>query len=196
MGEMPNQSSSAEDGFLKGQLLLAMPHMSDPRFERSVVYLCTHSEDGAMGIAINRQITSISFQELLDHLGIDVSVAGDAIPVHAGGPVETGRGFVLHSADYFEESSLIIGETMALTATPAILRAIAEEKGPQNFIIALGYSGWAPGQLAAEIQANGWLHTEADTEIVFNTEISQKWPRALAKLGVDLTKLSLDSGHA
>ncbi|RMF11699.1 MAG: YqgE/AlgH family protein [Alphaproteobacteria bacterium] len=184
-----------KEGYLTGQLLLAMPGMEDPRFERTVIYLCAHSDEGAMGLVINRPCTNISFPALLEQLGIDVQNAPE-IPINSGGPVETGRGFVLHSADYVQDSTLVVSETVALTATIDVLTAIAENRGPRSSLIALGYAGWGPGQLDAEMQRNGWLTAEADEDLVFNTELNLKWPRAMAKLGVDVSMLSTQAGHA
>ena len=182
---------------LTGQLLLAMPQMQDPRFARSVVYVCAHSEDeGAMGLVVNKLLASLTMNELFTHLKLEPSAIGHSRPVHFGGPVEPGRGFVLHSADYREEATLIIGEEFAITATLDILRAIGKGGGPRRSLLALGYAGWAPGQLDAEMQANGWLSVPADADLVFDTDFDAKWRRALAKLGIDLTSLSTDSGHA
>ncbi|MFQ5534845.1 MAG: YqgE/AlgH family protein [Sphingomonadales bacterium] len=185
-----------ENVYLEGQLLLAMPTMSDPRFERSVIYLCAHSAEGAMGLVINKMVGNITFPQLLDQLDIEVEQPNEHILIHAGGPVEPTRGFVLHSADYVQESTLIVSETVALTATVDILKAIARNSGPQHSLLALGYAGWGPGQLDNEIQANGWLHTEADHELLFETEAQLKWPLAMAKLGVNVSMLSTEAGHA
>lgn len=185
-----------KEGYLEGQLLLAMPNIGDPRFERTAIYMCSHSSEGAMGLVINREIENINFGQLLEQLTIETEGPITDIPIHAGGPVETGRGFVLHSADYVQDTTLIVSETIALTATVDILRAIAEDRGPRNHLLALGYAGWAAGQLEMEIQANGWLSVRADEEIVFNTELEDKWPRAMAMLGVDLSMLSSEAGHA
>jgi putative transcriptional regulator len=182
---------------LTGQLLLAMPQMMDPRFARSVVYLCAHSgEAGAMGLVINKLLASLTMDELFAHLKLEPSAIGRSRPVHFGGPVEPGRGFVLHTADYREEATLTVGEEFGVTATLDILRAIGRGEGPQRSLLALGYAGWAPGQLDAEIQANGWLSVEADADLVFDRDNDGKWQRALAKLGIDLTMLSTDAGHA
>ncbi|WP_321394267.1 YqgE/AlgH family protein [Emcibacter sp.] len=193
-----------KQGYLEGQLLLAMPGMADPRFDHSVIYVCSHNEEGAMGLIINKRTTSIDFPSLLDQLDIDVESSfssneahlSDPILLHAGGPVEIGRGFILHSADYVQDSTMIISETIALTATVDILSAIARGEGPQDYIVALGYSGWGAGQLEQELQQNSWLNIEADEELVFRTDLELKWPRAMAKLGVDVSLLSMDSGHA
>jgi putative transcriptional regulator len=180
-----------------GQLLVAMPQMLDERFARSVVYLCAHSgEAGAMGLVINKPLGSLTMGELLAQLDISSSRIADSRPVHFGGPVEAGRGFVLHTADYSEEATLIVNGNIAVTATLDILRAIAKGQGPRQSLFALGYAGWAPGQLDAEIQANGWLSVAADDDIVFDPDHDGKWRRALAKLGVDLSMLSTDAGHA
>jgi len=182
---------------LTGQLLVAMPQMSDPRFARSVVYLCAHSDEaGAMGLIINKQLASLTLGELFAQLDIEPSAAADLRPVHFGGPVEAGRGFVLHTADYREEATLHVGDNISVTATLEVLRAIGKNRGPRRSLFALGYAGWAPGQLDAEIQANGWLSVPADDEIVFASDYDGKWNRALGKLGIDLSALSSEAGHA
>jgi putative transcriptional regulator len=182
---------------LVGQLLVAMPQMGDPRFARSVIYLCAHSGDaGAMGLVINKVLGSLTMAELLAQLEIEPGAAAKARPVHFGGPVEPGRGFVLHTDDYREEATLPVAGNISVTATLEILRAIGKGRGPRQSLLALGYAGWRPGQLDAEIQANGWLSVAADEEIVFNTDHGAKRRRALAKLGVDLSTLSSDAGHA
>jgi len=181
---------------LAGQLLVAMPQMTDPRFERWVVYLCAHSEEaGAMGLVINKLLASLTMDELFAHLKLEPSRLNRPRPVHFGGPVDPGRGFVLHSTDYREDATLTVGE-FAVTATLDILRAIGNGEGPRHSLLALGYAGWAPGQLDAEIQANGWLSVEADSELLFGGELDAKWERALKKLGVSLSMLSTDAGHA
>ncbi|MCA3560800.1 MAG: YqgE/AlgH family protein [Aestuariivirga sp.] len=189
--------------YLDGQLLIAMPGMSDPRFERSVIYMCAHSEQGAMGIIINKITPMMSFGELLSQLDL---AGEDALappvelmqmPVLFGGPVEQGRGFVLHTSDYFTaDSSLPVTENIALTATVDILRAMARGGGPQRAVLALGYSGWAPGQLENEIQHNGWLTCHADTDIIFEVGFDDRYHAALRKLKIDPAMLSRDSGHA
>jgi putative transcriptional regulator len=191
-------------GYLDGQLLIAMPAMGDARFARAVIYMCAHSADGAMGIIINQRAPNISFTELLEQLDIVPAKERIRLPeglhamaVHLGGPVETGRGFVLHSADYFkEESTLPIDELVCLTATVDILRDIAKGAGPDKALLALGYAGWAPGQLDSEIQANGWLHCAADSELIFDPEVGRKYSRALGKIGIDPIRLVNDSGHS
>jgi putative transcriptional regulator len=182
---------------LSGQLLVAMPQMMDPRFARSVVYVCAHSEeDGAMGLVVNKLLASLTMDELMTHLNLEPTRLDEPRPVHFGGPVEPGRGFVLHTPDYREEATLSIGEEFAVTATLDILRAIGRGEGPRRNLLALGYAGWAPGQLDAEMNANGWLCVSPDTNLVFDSDIDGRWQGALAKLGVDLTMLSTDAGHA
>ena len=198
------RSRATGDDFLDGQLLIAMPLMSDRRFARSVVYLCAHSEDGAMGLIINRRAPHISFPDLLERLGIVPSDTGDGLSneklsmsIHVGGPVETGRGFVLHSSDYFaNDSTLPIEDGVCLTTTIDILKAIAAGEGPNKAILALGYAGWSPGQLESEIQANGWLNCPADLGLIFNPDVESKYTRAFAKIGIDPSHLVSDSGHA
>ncbi len=182
--------------YLAGQLLVAMPGMRDPRFSRSVVYMCAHNADGAMGLVINRVIETLTFPELLAQLGIDSTSVTSKIGVHFGGPVETGRGFVLHSADYVHDGTLVVDERMALTATVDILRAIAAGQGPRRHLLALGYAGWGPGQLDSEILANGWLHVDADETLVFDGDLDSKWARAMAKIGIDPRMLADVAGHA
>jgi putative transcriptional regulator len=195
---------SRAKGFLDGQLLIAMPSMADKRFARSVVYICAHSADGAMGIVINKLAEEVSFRELLVQLEIvrpkrapRLPEGVDSIRVHRGGPVETGRGFVLHTSDFFlDNATLPIAEGVCLTATLEILRAISEGRGPGRALLALGYAGWAPGQLEFEIQANGWLNSAADGDILFDPDIDRKYDRALAGIGVQSAMLSTDAGHA
>jgi len=182
---------------LAGHLLIAMPQMMDPRFARSVVYICAHSgNEGAMGLVVNKLLTSLTMDELLSHLKIEPTRLNRERPVHFGGPVEPGRGFVLHTPDYREDATLVVGDEFAVTATLDILRAIGRGDGPRRALLALGYAGWAPGQLDAEMQANGWLSVAADSDLVFDDDFDAKWQRAIAKLGIDLTMLSTDAGHA
>jgi putative transcriptional regulator len=196
--------NSAGPGYLDGRLLIAMPVMGDPRFERSVIYLCAHSSEGAMGIIVNRPAGSIDFPELLVQLDIIKKVDQIKLPENAesmkvlrGGPVETGRGFVLHSSDfYIEKATLRIDQGICLTATVDILKAIASGAGPKHAILALGYAGWGAGQLENEIQHNGWLHCDADPDLVFGDDVDEKYLRALHKIGIDPGMLSADAGHA
>jgi putative transcriptional regulator len=185
-----------DEGYLTGQLLIAMPGLRDARFARTVIYMCAHNEDGAMGLVINRLIGAITFPDLLRQLGIEPTGLTEEIRVHFGGPVESGRGFVLHSSDYLQEGSLNVDGNVALTATIDILHDIAAGLGPRQRLMALGYAGWGPGQLDSEIQANGWLNAEPDNDIVFGEDLESKWERAISKLGVDISNLSDAAGHA
>jgi putative transcriptional regulator len=194
---MTEIASEGAASSLAGQLLVAMPQMSDPRFARSVIYLCTHSGDaGAMGLVINKVLGALSLAELFEQLQIQSGAFAKKRPVHFGGPCEPGRGFVLHTADYREEATVPVADNIAITATLDIMRAIGKGKGPRHSLFALGYAGWAPGQLDAEIQANGWLSVAADEAIVFDPDHDGKWQRALAKLGIDLSMLSSAAGRA
>lgn len=181
---------------LVGQLLIAMPTMSDSRFEKSVIYVCAHSAEGAMGLVINKELGSLTFDELLQQLGVEAGRAEKEIRVHFGGPVETGRGFVLHSAEYTQEATMIVDSHLAMTATVDVLKDISEGQGPRQSLLALGYAGWGPGQLDSEIQANGWLHADADADLVFSADLDHKWERAIAKLGFNPSSLSGEAGHA
>jgi len=184
------------DGYLTGQLLIAMPTMRDPRFARTVIYMCAHNADGAMGLVINRLVGSVTFPDLLRQLGVETAGIDKEIRVHFGGPVESGRGFVLHSGDYRHESTLQVASKVALTATVEILRDIALGRGPERSLLALGYAGWGPGQLDTEIQGNGWLHVDSDEHLVFDDDLTNKWERAIGKLGIDISLLSSEAGHA
>lgn len=198
------QSDMISRGFLDGQLLVAMPSMPDGRFSRAVIYLCAHSPEGAMGLVINRPAPDIQFPSLLEQLeiipaggGIHLPRQAERFPVLKGGPVETGRGFVLHSADYvIDKSTLAINPGICLTGTVDILRAIASGHGPSNAILALGYAGWGAGQLESEIHGNGWLHCEPDLDLVFDAGFETKYDRALHKIGIDPVMLSNEIGHA
>lgn len=204
--KMPRQKrrSKGAGGTLEGQLLVAMPSMTDRRFARSVIYVCAHSDEGAMGLIVNQRATNVSAPDLLERLGISTRGEDDIVPdaimdlsIQVGGPVETGRGFVLHSADYFvAESTLAIEPGVCLTATIDILKAIAQGTGPDRAILALGYAGWSPGQLESEIRANGWLNCPADPDLIFDDDLDAKYARAMAKLGIDLSHLVSDAGHA
>lgn len=190
--------------YLDGQMLIAMPSMRDEQFARTLIYMCAHSAEGAMGIVLNHPAHHIDFSELLVQLDVVPAAERILLPKQAedirvlrGGPVETGRGFVLHSADYFaENSTLTIDDDVCLTATLDILKAIAGGEGPRSAVLALGYAGWAPGQLESEIQANGWLNCPADPELIFGLRAEAKYDLALRKLGIDPGFLSADAGHA
>lgn len=178
-------------------MLIAMPAMEDPRFQRSVIYMCAHSEKGAMGIMINKRMPTLTFGELLEQLDIETSIRTRSLPVHFGGPVEIGRGFVLHSLDYgLPEATMEVAGSVGLTATVDILKALARGQGPGQALLALGYAGWDAGQLEEEIRANGWLTCEANEGLLFSGDIDGKWQQAIATLGIDPAHLSSTSGNA
>ncbi len=185
-----------ESGYLEGQLLIAMPTMADPRFTRTLIYMCAHNAEGAMGLVVNKILGSLTFPELLQQLGIETPGSGDEIRVHFGGPVESGRGFVLHSSDYVRDGTLIVDDNIALTATVDILQEIAGGAGPRHNLLALGYAGWGAGQLEHEIQENAWLNVMPDDLLLFDRGVETKWERAMRKLGVDHNMLSGAGGHA
>lgn len=189
---------STDEGYLTGQLLVAMPAMRDPRFARTVIYMCAHSEEGAIGLVLNRLIGSVSFADLLEQLELDAPLPKPKSnpPIHFGGPVDTARGFVLHSSDYQSPDTLEIDDSIGLTATVDIVKSIAEGGGPKKRLLALGYAGWGPGQLDGEIQQNAWLNVPADSDLLFDDDLDSKWERALAKLGVDSALLSSEAGRA
>jgi putative transcriptional regulator len=197
-------SKSSARSYLDGQMLIAMPALQDGPFTRSVIYICAHSNDGAMGIIVNHPAANINFPDLLVQLEvipaadrIQLPPRAETVKVLKGGPVETQRGFVLHSSDFFiEDSTLPIDDGVCLTATLDILKAIARGKGPASAVLALGYAGWAAGQLESEIQGNGWLHCSADAELIFGADIESKYDKALRKIGINLGMLSSEAGHA
>jgi putative transcriptional regulator len=193
-----------DSGYLDGQLLIAMPGMADERFSRAVVYVCAHSAEGAMGIVLNRPAAELSFPDLLVQLEIVPAMERIRLPervgqmqVLVGGPVETSRGFVLHSPDFhLEQSTLPIDDRVCLTATIDILRAIARGDGPKRAVLALGYAGWTAGQLETEIQSNGWLTCPADAELIFNSPADVRYELAMRKIGIEPAMLSMQAGHA
>jgi putative transcriptional regulator len=193
-----------ESTYLDGQLLVAMPGMMDERFARAVIFICAHSSEGAMGIILNRPAANVTMPDLLVQLEIVPEVERIRLPqkvgnmqVLMGGPVETSRGFVLHSPDFhLAQSTLPIDDGICLTATIDILRAIAAGRGPENAVLALGYAGWGAGQLEMEMQANGWLNTPADAELVFNTAADVRYEMALRRIGIEPAMLSMEAGHA
>jgi putative transcriptional regulator len=183
--------------FLDGQLLIAMPGMGDPRFERAVIFLCAHSAEGAMGLIVNKPAADLRLRDLLTQLKIEASAPATAARVHFGGPVEHGRGFVLHSSEYnVEGSTLQVSPAFAMTATIDILQDMAKGTGPRHALLALGYSGWGPGQLEGEIQENGWLTAAAAPELVFDERDAGKWEAALKSLSIDPLLLSSGGGRA
>lgn len=186
-----------QGGFFSGQLLIAMPGISDPRFERALILVCAHDEQHAMGVAVNRPVEGLTFPELLTRLDIKSTIVLPPDLVLMGGPVERERGFVVHTADYMGEHTLDVGEGLALTASREVLEAIASHNHrPRRAFLALGYAGWGAGQLEDEIKENVWLTCEADDELVFDADYDHKWTRALAKIGVDPDRLSAFAGRA
>jgi putative transcriptional regulator len=202
MDLLRSKSKAAGGGFLDDQFLIAMPGMKDNRFARSVIYVCAHSDEGAMGLIIN-QTQQMLFPDLLVQLGIMDEQEAIRLPAPArdfvvrnGGPVDRSRGFVLHSGDYRVESSLNVSDEVCLTATVDILRAISTGRGPRRALMALGYSGWGAGQLETEIAQNGWLTCPATPELLFDPDIDSKYDRILAAIGIDIAHLSSAAGHA
>jgi putative transcriptional regulator len=196
MPRAPDPGPPSADQFLTGQLLIAMPVMADPRFAQSVIYVCAHTSDGAMGLVVNRPLAKPSFDDLLRQLEIEPLPPARRIRLYVGGPVDNARGFVLHTTDWTGESSLKVNDALALTASLDVLKAFAEGGGPREGILALGYAGWGPGQLEAEIQQNAWLSLPAQENLVFGAEHETKWRRALATMKIDPLLLSGSAGHA
>ena len=202
--ETRTQSGESDDGkadapdrdSLTGQLLIAMPAMPDPRFAHSVIFMCMHDERGAMGIIVNQIVDGLDFGKLLEQVGIKDEPPKRRIAIHVGGPVESGRGFVLHSSDYGLDSTLDVDGGIRLTQSIEVLKEISRGGGPRRCLLALGYAGWGPGQLEREIKQNGWLNVAADEELIFGAAIDDKWRLALAKMGIDPTMLSSSAGRA
>jgi putative transcriptional regulator len=200
----PRRRGPSGRDYLDGKLLVAMPGMPDSRFVRSVIYICAHSDEGAMGIVINQRAPKIKFPDLLVQLdvinpdqAIHLPPQADGIQVVRGGPVETGRGFVLHTNEYaLDNSTLAIAKDVSLTATLDILRAIAEGSGPRKAVLALGYASWGAGQLENELQGDGWLVAPADTALIFDDVHESKYSRALRAIGIEPEQLSAQTGHA
>ena len=188
--------NSSEPGYLAGQFLAAMPTMGDPRFDKSVIYICAHSEEGAMGIVVNQPLEELSFPDILEQMGIEPTPTCDSITVHCGGPVEAARGFVLHSSDYQMDGTLVVDNTVALSATTEILKAIAYGTGPKQSLMALGYAGWGAGQLDEEIMSNAWLNIPPDAALLWATDDDAKWDTALKNLGISPAMLVGEVGHA
>jgi putative transcriptional regulator len=189
-------SADAVGTYLTGHLLIAMPGMQDPRFDHTVVCLCAHSAEGAMGIVVNRPLPGMVFDDLLRQLKVEPLPPLRRLRMLEGGPVETGRGFVLHTDDWSTDGSMPVMKGLALTANVDILKAIAAGGGPREGILALGYAGWGAGQLEDEIQANAWLNVPADESLVFREDTDHTWEAALAKLRVDPALLSGTAGRA
>jgi putative transcriptional regulator len=192
------QQRPGPGGYLEGQILIAMPNMPDPKFEQAVLFLCAHSERGAMGLVLNKLVNNITFMDLLRQLHIRPQSRGvPGIPVQFGGPVETGRGFVLHSPEYSAgDATAKVGPNVGLTATVDVLKAMAEGGGPQEKMLALGYAGWGARQLEREIQNNGWLTCAPDNYLLFGPNLQGKWEYAIRKLGFNPSQLSRDAGRA
>ncbi|MDJ0826375.1 MAG: YqgE/AlgH family protein [Rhodobacter sp.] len=190
-------ASAPDSADLSGKLLIAMPGMGDPRFEKSVIFMCAHSADGSMGLIVNKPAPGLKMDDLLEQLDIPKGDGSRGVRVHFGGPVEHGRGFVLHSGDYeTDDATLKVDARFGMTATLDILQDMAKGGGPMNRILALGYSGWGPGQLEEEIHRNGWLTCDASPEIVFDPDNDGKWIAALKSLGIDPLLLSAEAGRA
>lgn len=183
-------------GYFVGQLLVAMPHAEDQRFGRTVIYLCAHSAEGAMGLVLNRVMHELTFDELLSQLHIPKGPLCPHVVVHAGGPVESSRGFVLHTSDYLHANSTLVADDIALTTTVDILRVIADGEGPKHLLLALGYAGWGAGQLENELRDNAWLVVPPDLTTIFEGDLDTKWEQAIHKLVGDVGTLSAVAGHA
>ena len=191
------QKSKGDDGFLLGKLLIALPGMPDPRFEKSVIFMCAHSDQGAMGLIVNKPFEGLTFRELVEKLEIRVTANTPDPPVLFGGPVSTGQGFVLHSSEYMaKDATMPVTPEISLTASVEVLRDMAEGRGPGKSRVARGYAGWGPGQIEGELQTNGWIHCDPDKAIVFDLAYDAKWRAALAKLGADISGLSAEAGRA
>ncbi len=191
---MPDNATKS--AYLEGQLLIAMPAMTDPRFERSVIYVCAHNAEGAMGLVVNKLFDDIVFEELLSQLEITPAESSPQLNIHFGGPVEAQRGFVLHTTEYVGKGTVVVDDQVALTATLDILKELANGSGPKSNMLALGYAGWGPGQLENEFGENAWLHAPFNEDLVFDGDIDTKWQRALNSIGVDLSTLSGTAGRA
>ena len=181
---------------LTGQIIVSMPSLEDERFYKTVIYMCAHSSEGSMGIIINKKIDYDLYPDLLEQLGIDKPLNNKKLFIRYGGPIESGRGFVLHSDDMLRKETLNIDKGVALTSTAEFFDDLSIGKGPKNSILALGYAGWAPGQLEAEILQNSWMSLQVDTSFLFDNEVSRKWTQAYKIMGVDPNNLSFQSGRA
>lgn len=195
-----NTMIGQKKGYLAGHVLLAMPAMGDGRFQRAVIYMCAHDENGAMGLVVNHVVPGLEFGSLLTELSLasDITIPSDIVrrPVINGGPVETARGFLLHSKDFKHDDTVEINEGFNLTGTIDALKEVAAGKGPQDMVFTLGYAGWSAGQLDSELQQNAWLTAEASRELIFETAPDKMWDKAVAQIGVNPALLSSESGHA
>lgn len=194
---MDHSPKDKKDNYLTGRLLLAMPQMGDPRFHRAVIFMCAHDANGAMGLVLNNIMPGVDLSELLAQLNIDrQSDKTPAAPVMNGGPVETARGFVLHSPDFAQPETIRVSQDICVTGTIEALKAIAAGAGPKDMLFMLGYAGWGAGQLDKELQDNAWLVTDADATLVFGANAEDKWDKAVRKIGIDPAMLSGSAGHA
>ena len=181
---------------LTGQIIVSMPSLEDERFYKTVIYICAHSSEGSMGIIINKKIDYDLYPDLLQQLGIDKPLNNKKLFIRYGGPVESGRGFVLHSDDMVRKETLNIDKGVALTSTAEFFDDLSKGKGPKNCILALGYAGWQPGQLESEIMRNSWMSLSVDNSFLFDDEVSRKWSQAYTLIGIDPNSLSFESGNA
>jgi len=188
--------TDSDDGYIEGQLLIATPSLMGSCFEKSVIYVCAHTADGAMGIIINHLVQAIDAKEIFKQLEIAIPQKGLNVPVHFGGPVDSARGFVLHTADYIKQETVVMDDNIALTCNIDVLKDISSGEGPQKSILALGYAGWGPGQLEEELETNSWLTANPSEALVFDTNNDDKWQKSAASQGIDLSKLSGEIGHA
>ncbi len=193
-------ASSKENHYLTGKLLLAMPAMGDPRFHRAVIFVCSHNEEGAMGLVINHKMPSVEFTDLVKQMKLESDIRVDFeklnLSVMCGGPVESARGFLLHSGDFSHDETMKVNSSYGITGTVEALKDVARGQGPENLLFALGYAGWDAGQLEVEIQANSWLVVDPDPDIIFEGKPEDKWLRAISKIGIDPARLSSVSGCA
>ena len=191
---------SAQQGWLTGQLLLSMPQMGDPRFHKAVIYICTHDEKGAMGLVVNHVLPGLEFNTLLEQFSVESNITVSAEiqnrPVLCGGPVETARGFILHSKDFITNDTIHVDRTFSVSGTLAALKAVAEGHGPKNMIFTLGYAGWGAGQLEQEMRDNAWLTAQASDALIFDTPAVDMWDKAIGSIGIDPAMLSGDAGRA
>ena len=193
----PDRKGIGGNGFLLGKLLIALPGMPDKRFEKTVIFMCAHSDEGAMGLIVNKPFEGISFRELVERLDVRVTANTPEPPIMFGGPVGAGQGFVLHTSEFGNgEATMPVTSEISLTATIDILRAIAEGRGPEKALFALGYAGWGPGQIESELSSNGWIHCDTRKAILFDLDCDDKWRAALATLGADISGLSAEAGRA
>lgn len=195
-GFLEKKPISKISGYLAGSLLVSMPYMQDTRFHKSLIFLCGHDQNGAMGLVINRHLEGLTLEDLFQQMDMPPPSNSYNCPIYSGGPVEGGRGFVLHTSDYQQSTTILVGKDYAITATVDILSAIAAGTGPREVILALGYAGWGPGQLDIEISSSTWLQIEANEGLVFQTPPLQKWARAISQLGIEESMLVGDYGHA